>query len=106
MSRREFLPTVRGSRSLEIHTSLNKISISRVCTYQRLTSAAAPISDVGWKTNNVLALAANHGDGFKFWQFDLTKPGQKELAASAVDSDRPLQFSVAQNGRLVAFSNY
>src|SRR6185437_6960815 len=75
-------------------------------TYQRLTSAAAPISDVGWKTNNVLALAANHGDGFKFWQFDLTKPGQKELAASAVDSDRPLQFSVAQNGRLVAFSNY
>jgi Tol biopolymer transport system component len=75
-------------------------------TYQRLTSAATPISDVGWKTNNVLTFAANHGDGFKFWQFDLIKLGQKEIAASAVDSDRPLQFSVAQNGRLVTFSNY
>jgi len=75
-------------------------------THQRLTSAATPISDVGWKRNNVLTFAANRGDGFKFWQFDLTKQVQKEIAESTVDSDRPLQFSVAQNGRLVTFSNY
>jgi Tol biopolymer transport system component len=53
-----------------------------------------------------LALAADHGDGFNFWQVDLTKPGQKETIAAQVNSDRALQFSVSQNGQAVAFSNY
>ena len=75
-------------------------------TYQRITSDPTLISDVGWKTNKVLAIAADHGDGFAFWQSDLTKLGQKDRPASGVVSDRPLQFSVAQNGRTIAFSNY
>ncbi len=75
-------------------------------TYQRITSAHTLISDVGWKTNRILTLAANHGDGFKFWQADLTKLNYKESVASPVNSDRALQFSVSRNGRLAAYSNY
>lgn len=75
-------------------------------TYQRITSTPALISDVGWKTDKTLDFAANHGDGFRFWQVDLTKSDPKEILASQVDSDQALQFSVAQNGQTVAFSNY
>lgn len=75
-------------------------------TYQRITSDPSLISDVGWKTDKVVAFAAEHGDGFRFWQVDLTKPAEKETLASPVASDRPLQFSISQNGRMVAFSNY
>jgi Tol biopolymer transport system component len=75
-------------------------------TYQRITSAHTVISDVEWKTNKILAFAANHGDGFRFWQVDLTKRNEKETIASRVDFDRALQFSVSQNGQMVAFSDY
>jgi Tol biopolymer transport system component/DNA-binding winged helix-turn-helix (wHTH) protein len=75
-------------------------------TYQRITSAHTLISDVGWKTDKILAFAADHGDGFRFWQLDLTKRDEKETMASRVDFDRALQFSVSQNGQMVAFSNY
>jgi Tol biopolymer transport system component len=53
-----------------------------------------------------LAFAADHGNGFNFWQVDLTSLSQKEAIASQVDSDRALQFSVSQNGKVVVFSNY
>ncbi len=75
-------------------------------TYQRITATHTLISDVGWKTNKILAFAANYGDGFRFWQVDLTKQNEKEIMASRVDFDRALQFSVSQNGQMVAFSNY
>jgi Tol biopolymer transport system component/DNA-binding winged helix-turn-helix (wHTH) protein len=60
-------------------------------TYQRVASDPTLISDVGWKTGSILALA---------------RPNQKESIASQVNSDRALQFSVAQNGQKVVFSNY
>jgi Tol biopolymer transport system component/DNA-binding winged helix-turn-helix (wHTH) protein len=82
------------------------ITSARGRTYQRLTSAHALISDVGWKTNNILAFAADRGDGFRFWQVDLAKLDEKETIASRVSSDRALQFSVSQIGKTVAFSNY
>lgn len=75
-------------------------------TYQRITSAPMLISDIGWKANELLAFTADRGDGFHFWQLHLNKLDQKEIAASAIQSNRPLQFSVAQNGRTVAFSDY
>ncbi len=75
-------------------------------TYQRITSRPAMVSDVGWKTDKLLAFAADYGDGFNFWQVDLAKPAQGETLASRVNSDRALQFSVSPNGQSVAFSNY
>lgn len=75
-------------------------------TYRRITSAHTLISDVGWKTNDVLAFAADHGHGFNFSRADLTRPDQAEPLGSRVDSDRPLQFSITQNGKVVAFSDY
>jgi len=75
-------------------------------TYQRITSAHTLISDVGWRTNKILAFAADHGNGFKFWQVDLTRLNQTETLASRVGSDRALQFSIAQNGQVIAFSDY
>lgn len=75
-------------------------------TNQRITSIPTLISDVGWKTDKTLAFSADHGDGFKFWQVDLTKADPKETIASQVDSDRALQFSTSQDGQTVAFSNY
>jgi len=75
-------------------------------TSQRITSVSTLISDVGWKTGASLVFAADHGDGFNFWQVNLTKLDQKETMASRVDSDRALQFSISQNGQAVAFSNY
>lgn len=75
-------------------------------TYQRITSVPTLISDVGWRTSYLLVLAADHGDGFTFWQSDLTKPGHTETIAAGINSERPLQFSAAQNGRTIAFSNY
>jgi Tol biopolymer transport system component/DNA-binding winged helix-turn-helix (wHTH) protein len=75
-------------------------------TYRRITFAHTLISDIGWRTNKMLALAANRGDGFRFWQVDLNGQDDKEAVASPVNSDRALQFSVSQNGQTVAFSNY
>lgn len=75
-------------------------------TYKRITSVPALVSDVGWKTDKVLAFAANRGVGFRFWQVDLSKRYQKEIMASPVESDRELQFSVSPSGQMVAFSNY
>lgn len=75
-------------------------------TYRRINLFPTSVSDVGWKTDKDLLFAANFGDGFRLRQVDLAKPDQKETAASAVDSDAALQFSVSENGRVVAFSNY
>jgi Tol biopolymer transport system component/DNA-binding winged helix-turn-helix (wHTH) protein len=82
------------------------ITSARGRTYRRITSRPTMISDVGWKADKLLAFAADYGDGFNFWQVDLTKRDQNETIASRIDSDRPLQFSVAQNGKTVAFSHY
>ena len=73
---------------------------------RRVTSSSTLISDVGWRTDRVLAFAANYGDGFNFWEADLKRPGQKETIASRVNSDRALQFSILQQGQKVVFSNY
>ena len=75
-------------------------------TYQRITSAHTLISDVGWTKNKILAFAADNGGGFKFWQIDMAKPDNRQSLASPISSDRALQFSVRQNGELVAYSNY
>lgn len=75
-------------------------------TYQRITSAPEMISDAGWKADKTLAFAASHGDGFRFWQVDLTKRDAKETLASRVDSNGALQFSISQNGQMLAFSDY
>lgn len=75
-------------------------------TYQRITSRPAIVSDVAWETGKLLALAADYGTGFNFWQVDLAKSTQGATLASRVNSDRPLQFSVSPDGQSVAFSNY
>ncbi len=74
--------------------------------YKRVTPAHSLISDVGWATKNKLTFAADYGYGFRFWQVDPTKEGEKQTIASPIDSDRALQFSASQNGKIVAFSNY
>ncbi|MFP5276904.1 MAG: winged helix-turn-helix domain-containing protein [Acidobacteriota bacterium] len=75
-------------------------------TYRRITAAHTLISDVGWETDKALAFAADYGKGFRFWRVDLAKQPAQPALASRVDSERALQFSVAQRGRWVAFSNY
>lgn len=75
-------------------------------TYQRVTSTPTLISDVGWDKNNIVAFAANDGDGFRLWQANLTRGGQKSSIASQIDADDALQFSFAPDEKKIALSRY
>lgn len=98
--------TVTFIRDIDIFEQDIYITNARGRTYRRITSRPAMISDVGWRTDKLLAFAADYGDGFNFWQVNLTKRDPQKTIASRVDSDRALQFSIAENGQTVAFSHY
>lgn len=98
--------TVAFIRDIDLFEQVIYITNARGRTYRRITSRPTMISDIGWKTGKFLVFAADYGDGFNFWQVDLTKRDPQKTIASRVDSDRALQFSIAQNGQAVAFSHY
>lgn len=72
----------------------------------RLTSQSNLLGDIDWINNAVLAYSAQENGSYRLWKTNLLAPQPHPMLASTIATDMPLQFSIQQKTRQIAFSGY